>query len=196
MTRFYAPDIKQTLTLPEGESGHCCRVLRLSEGDDVEAVDGKGTLHRCRIIDAHPRRTGIEIIESIVEPRHWNPRITLALAPTKNMDRMEWLVEKAVEIGVDRIVFLDCEHSERRVVKPERIERIMVSAMKQSLKSRMPELTGMMPFATMSRKRMADCGSWVTATGTFPAKNSTRNMTAYRMSRFLSVRREISLRQK
>ena len=147
MTRFYAPDIKQTLTLPEGESGHCCRVLRLSEGDDVEAVDGKGTLHRCRIIDAHPRRTGIEIIESIVEPRHWNPRITLALAPTKNMDRMEWLVEKAVEIGVDRIVFLDCEHSERRVVKPERIERIMVSAMKQSLKSRMPELTGMMPFA-------------------------------------------------
>ena len=91
MTRFYAPDIKQTLTLPEGESGHCCRVLRLSEGDDVEAVDGKGTLYRCRIIDAHPRRTGIEIIESIVEPRHWNPRITLALAPTKNMDRMEWL---------------------------------------------------------------------------------------------------------
>ncbi len=53
MTRFYAPDIKQTLTLPEGESVHCCRVLRLSEGDDVEAVDGKGTLHRCRIIDAH-----------------------------------------------------------------------------------------------------------------------------------------------
>ena len=146
MTRFYAPDIELTHILPEGESVHCCRVLRLREGDEVEVVDGKGTLHRCRIIDAHPKRTGVEIIESVAEQRHWSPRITLALAPTKNMDRMEWLVEKAVEIGVDRIVFLDCEHSERRMVKPERIERIMVSAMKQSLKSRMPELTEMMPF--------------------------------------------------
>lgn len=147
MTRFYAPEIELTRILPEGESAHCCRVLRLREGDEVEVIDGKGTLHRCRIIDAHPKRTGVEIIESAVEQRHWSPRITLSLAPTKNMDRMEWLVEKAVEIGVDRIVFLDCEHSERRVVKPERIERIMVSAMKQSLKSRMPELTEMMPFS-------------------------------------------------
>ncbi len=116
--KIFMPPTSSRLSLFRKENRSIAAVYSVwSEGDDVEAVDGKGTLHRCRIIDAHPRRTGIEIIESIVEPRHWNPRITLALAPTKNMDRMEWLVEKAVEIGVDRIVFLDCEHSERRVVK-------------------------------------------------------------------------------
>ena len=146
MIRFYAPEIESLRELPEVESGHCCRVLRLRGGDRIFAVDGRGNSFECEIIDPHPKHTSVEILSKTVEPLHWNPRITLAVAPTKNMDRMEWLVEKSVEIGVNRIVFLDCEHNVRRVVKRERIEKIMVSAMKQSLKATLPDLTEMISF--------------------------------------------------
>lgn len=146
MIRFYAPDIETSGELPEVESAHCCRVLRMRQGDRINAVDGKGFAYECEIADAHPKRTAVEIIRKDQEPLHWTPEITLAVAPTKNMDRMEWMVEKAVEIGVNRIVFLDCVNSVRRVVKRERIEKIMISAMKQSLKATLPELTEMMSF--------------------------------------------------
>jgi 16S rRNA (uracil1498-N3)-methyltransferase len=146
MIRFYAPDLLATGELPEVESGHCCRVLRMKEGDRVDVVDGKGNAYVCEITDAHPRHTAVDIIETTAEPLHWSPRITLAVAPTKNMDRMEWLVEKAVEIGVNRMLFLDCTHNVRRVVKRDRIEKIMVSAMKQSLKATLPELVEMTGF--------------------------------------------------
>lgn len=143
MIRFYAPDIESTAELNEVESAHCCRVLRMKCGDRVEVVDGKGHAFECEILDAHPKHTSLEIIKKVDEPLHWSPRVTLALAPTKNMDRVEWLVEKAVEIGVNRLTFLDCLHSVRHVVKSERIEKIMVSAMKQSLKSQLPDFDGM-----------------------------------------------------
>lgn len=147
MIRFYAPDIESTGELPEGESAHCSRVLRLRSGERIEVVDGRGNLFECVIDDAHPRHTSVTVVSRSELTRHWTPRITLALAPTKNMDRMEWLVEKAVEIGVDRIVFLECERSVRRVVKRERVEKIMVSAMKQSLKATLPELVELVGFA-------------------------------------------------
>lgn len=146
MIRFYSPDIESSMSLPASESQHCCRVLRMSAGDEIEVTDGKGYLYRCEITDANPKDTALEILEKREEPRHWLPRITIAVAPTKNIDRMEWLVEKSVEIGVDRIVFLDCHNSVRRVAKTERFERVMISAMKQSLKSRIPEFTGVIPF--------------------------------------------------
>lgn len=146
MIRFYAPDIESTGELPETESGHCCKVLRMRAGDTIEVVDGRGTLFGCVIDDAHPRHTAVSVTRREVLCLHWKPRITLALAPTKNMDRMEWLVEKAVEIGVNRIVFLECDRSVRRVVKRERIEKIMISAMKQSLKATLPELTELISF--------------------------------------------------
>lgn len=167
MIRFYAPDIESTGELTEVESGHCCRVLRMKAGDRVEVVDGRGNAFECEILDAHPRHTALDIISKSEEPLHWHPRITLALAPTKNMDRMEWLVEKAVEIGVNRIVFLDCAHSVRRTVKRDRIEKIMVSAMKQSLKATLPELvemTGFREFITSDNsalKYMGYCSSVV-----------------------------------
>lgn len=147
MIRFYAPDIESTGELPEGESVHCSRVLRLRSGERIEVVDGRGNLFECVIDDAHARHTAVTVVSRSELSRHWTPGITLALAPTKNMDRMEWLVEKAVEIGVDRIVFLDCERSVRRVVKRERVEKIMVSAMKQSLKATLPELVELVGFA-------------------------------------------------
>lgn len=144
MIRFYAPEIERMSELAEADSGHCCRVLRLHEGDTVHVVDGMGHVFICEITDAHPRHTGLKIMEKRAEPLHWQPEITLAVAPTKNMDRVEWLAEKAVEIGVNRLVFLDCAHNVRRVVKRDRVEKIMVSAMKQSLKATLPELMEMM----------------------------------------------------
>lgn len=145
MNRFYAQDIAETLTLPEEESRHAARVLRLAEGDEIEVVDGHGTLYRCRVALSHPKRTSIEIVERIAQPPHWGARLVLAVAPTKNIDRLEWAAEKCTEMGVDRIIPVECDHSERRVVKHERLEKILVSAMKQSLKATLPALDELTP---------------------------------------------------
>ena len=147
MIRFYAPDIKESLTLPESDSGHCCRVLRMKNGDEVEIIDGRGNSFHCVITDAHPKHTKIRILSEQIEPKHWIGKITLAVAPTKNIDRMEWLLEKAVEIGVDRIVLLKCTRSERKDVKIERLDKIIVSAMKQSMKASKPIIEGMIKFS-------------------------------------------------
>lgn len=145
MHRFYAPDIVVNGTLPEEESRHAVRVLRMAVGDKLDVVDGHGTLYHCRLAMAHPKHALVTIDDTErVEP-HWPRHITLAVAPTKNLDRMEWLVEKAVEVGVDRIVPLLTEHSERRVLKTERLRKIMVAAMKQSLKATLPRLDELTP---------------------------------------------------
>lgn len=147
MIRFYAPDIESVPYLPEEESAHCCRVLRLKTGSKIEIVDGKGNIFLSSIINDSPKKTEIKILQKIQVKDHWNPIITLAIAPTKNMDRMEWLVEKAVEIGVNRIVFLNCKNSVRRVIKLDRLRKIMISAMKQSLKAKLPVLEEISDFA-------------------------------------------------
>lgn len=147
MIRFYAPDIETSLRLPESDSGHCVRVLRMREGDELEAVDGRGHLYRCRLADADPRRAAVEIIASEKMPRVWPADITVAVAPTKNSDRIEWLVEKLVEIGVDRIVPLQCRHSERKNINTDRLRKIAVAAMKQSLKAILPRIDEMTPLA-------------------------------------------------
>ena len=140
MIQFYAPEIETDGLLPEGESAHCSRVLRMKEGDEIVVTDGKGSRYICGIIKSHPSRTQVEIKrkEEITSQREY--RLTLAVAPTKNSDRMEWLVEKAVEIGVDKIALLRCERSERKNLRPERLLKVMVSAMKQSLGVVLPEL--------------------------------------------------------
>lgn len=148
MIRFYSPDIESTLELPEIESGHCCRVLRMKVGDRIHVVDGKGHEFLCEIVDAHPKHTSVEIISCSDEPKHWKERIVIAVAPTKNIDRIEWMLEKIVEIGVDEIVLLKCEHSERKNVNEERLLKIIISAMKQSLKATLPVFKGLVPFST------------------------------------------------
>lgn len=140
MIQFYAPEIESKGVLPESDSAHCCRVLRMQAGDEVYVVDGKGKRFRCVITEAHPKHTMVEIISTEEVSNHWNAEITLAVAPTKHSDRMEWMLEKAVEIGVDRVVLLRCSRSERKVMKLERLEKVMVSAMKQSLKGVLPRL--------------------------------------------------------
>lgn len=125
--------------LSEEESNHCTRVLRHREGDEVFIIDGMGTLLQCRLLRVG-KESEAEIIESIP---HWHShpyRLVLGVCPTKNNDRFEWFVEKAVEIGVDEIVPLIGERSERRVYKKERAERIALSAAKQSLKGAVPSI--------------------------------------------------------
>ena len=145
MHRFYCPDIAETLTLGEEDSKHCVKVLRMTEGTTIEVVDGNGNLYTCRITMAHPKRCAVEVLDKQQQPPHWGCRIELGVAPTKNLDRMEWLVEKCVEMGVDRIIPLRCHNSERTVLKTERLRKIMVSAMKQSLKASLPILDEMTP---------------------------------------------------
>ncbi len=141
MIRFFAPDIAETLTLPESDSAHCIRVLRMQAGDEIEVVDGKGHIYKCRIAVAHQKRTAVEILDCTEALPVWPNNITIAIAPTKHMDRMEWLVEKLVEIGINRIVILRCRYSERKEINVERLNKIAVSAMKQSLKAVLPEIT-------------------------------------------------------
>lgn len=152
MIRFYCPDIEETPVMPEVESGHCVRVLRHQPGDRFEVVDGRGHIYKVELVDAHPKRAMVEIEEKAEVEKYWHGRFVLAVAPTKNMDRMEWLVEKATEIGLDAFVPLLCRNSERRDIKRERLEKTAVSAMKQSLKATVPEIGDMMPFGAFIEK--------------------------------------------
>lgn len=147
MHRFYAPDIETMQALPDEEAQHCARVLRLKEGEQVEAVDGKGFLYRCRLLSSSPKNCSLAIEEKTEVKPHWGCRITVAIAPTKNIDRLEWMIEKVTEMGVDRIVPLCCRYSERKVLKTERLRKILVSAMKQSLKAILPQLDELTPVA-------------------------------------------------
>ena len=146
MNLFYAPDILQTLALPEEESQHCVKVLRMKAGEYIHIIDGVGGLYEAEIIEAHPKRTQISIISEQHEYGRRPFRLHLAVAPTKNIDRFEWFVEKATEIGFDELTPLCCRYSERKVIKPERIEKILVSAAKQSLKAYVPRLNPMTTF--------------------------------------------------
>lgn len=161
MIRFFAPDIEQSCALPEAESAHAVRVLRKKAGDEIEVVDGFGNLFRCILLTEHPKGASVEIIDRIPLPKVWGPKICLAVAPTKHTDRMEWLVEKAVEIGVDCFVPVLTSRSERKQINVERLSKIAVSAMKQSLKAVLPEIRPMTPLASFLASAQGDCQSFV-----------------------------------
>lgn len=146
MIIFYAPDIKATHTLPESDSAHAVRVLRLNPGDEMSVTDGYGHFYKCRLAVAHQKKAQVEIISEEEMPSFWKGPLTIAVAPTKNMDRMEWMTEKLTEIGIDRITPLLCRHSERKEIKTDRLIKTAVSAMKQSLKGILPEIDPMTPF--------------------------------------------------
>ena len=141
MELFYAYEVSgRFCRLDAEESGHCVRVLRHRAGDAVDVIDGLGTLYHCRLTDDSPKGAEAEILS---EEANWGAhpyRLTIGCCPTKNNERFEWFVEKATELGVDRIVPLIGEHSERKVYKTERAQRIALSATKQSLKARIPEI--------------------------------------------------------
>ena len=146
MHLFYTPDIAERNELPSEEAAHAVRVLRLQPGDEIALTDGKGCFYKAEISTANQKRCLVNILSKEAQPPLWKGHLHLAMAPTKNMDRIEWFAEKATEIGFDELSFLNCRFSERKVLKTERIEKILVSAMKQSLKARLPILNEMADF--------------------------------------------------
>ena len=143
---FYVPDAATAHELPADEASHAVRVLRLTVGDEMMLMDGQGNYHRAIVTMASNHHCMYDIQETLPQERSWKGHIHLAIAPTKLMERMEWMVEKAIEIGVDDITFLDCKFSERRVVKIPRLDKIVVSAMKQSRKAWKTNLHDMLSF--------------------------------------------------
>ena len=160
---FYAPDAATSTELPQEEAMHALRVLRLKSGDEMMLMDGKGSFYRAEVTLAHTHHCFYEIKDSLPQQPQWKGRVHLAIAPTKLMDRIEWMTEKAVEIGIDELSFLNCQFSERRVVKVPRIDKIVVSAVKQSRKAWKPAVNEIVSFADFiaqpreGRKYIAHC---------------------------------------
>jgi 16S rRNA (uracil1498-N3)-methyltransferase len=152
MTLFYAPELLTRPELPEQESQHCIRVLRKQVGDEIDITDGKGHFYKAQIAEAHPKQCKVTIIETVQPILPWKNNIEIAIAPTKNLDRMEWFAEKATEIGINKISFLKTRFSERKEMKTERIHKILVAAMKQSEKAALPELQEMTDFKNFIRQ--------------------------------------------
>lgn len=149
MYLFYTPDIHPThlqFILPEEESKHAVRVLRLQAGDQIHLVDGKGGFYTTEILESHPKRTSLRVLDVQTDYGTMPYSLHIAIAPTKNMDRLEWFVEKATEVGIREITPIICEHSERKEVKVERLEKIAISAMKQSLKAYLPKINTPLSF--------------------------------------------------
>lgn len=141
MNSFYLSNISgKTIQLSQEESRHCIKVLRLRKGDIVQLLNGKGSVFEAAIQIPDSRSCILELLKETKFPNSRSYHLTIAIAPTKNMDRFEWFVEKSTEIGIDRIIPLICQHAERKELKPERIEKILIAAMKQSGQTFLPEL--------------------------------------------------------
>jgi len=143
---FYVPDAENATELPAEEASHAVKVLRLKGGDELMLMDGVGNFYRAEVTLAAPHHCLYRIMEKMPQPRQWQGSVHLAIAPTKMNDRIEWLAEKATEVGLDELSFLNCQFSERRNLKTERISKIVVSAVKQSHKAFMPVVNELTPF--------------------------------------------------
>ena len=146
MRFFYVPNVQDNGELPEEEAMHALRVLRLKSGDEIMLTDGIGNFYKAEITVAATRKCVFKLLETIPQTPIWRGHLHLVVSPTKMMERMEWLVEKATEIGFDRISFINCDNSERRVIKGKRLEKIAVSAMKQSRKAWKPIIDEIVSF--------------------------------------------------
>ena len=145
---FYVPEAATRTELPAEEAAHAVKVLRLQVGSELMLMDGRGTFYRAEVTMAANHHCMYRILEQQPQPRQWQGNVHLAIAPTKMNERMEWLAEKAVEVGIDELSFLNCQFSERRSLKTERICKIVVSAVKQSHKAYMPRVGELTPFRT------------------------------------------------
>jgi 16S rRNA (uracil1498-N3)-methyltransferase len=144
---FYTPNINQiTYELSEEESKHCIKVLRLEAGDEITMIDGIGGLYYGIIDEPNPKKCIIRVIEKIEQYGRRNFSVHIAMAPTKQIERFEWFLEKAVEIGIDEITPVISQHSERKTVNLERLDKIILSAMKQSIKAYVPKLNPAIDF--------------------------------------------------
>lgn len=140
MIQFYSPDVRKTNMLDSSESQHCVKVLRKKEGEKIYVTDGEGTRFECLIVKGDTKGVKVSVLSEEKITKNWIGTLSLIVAPTKNADRMAWLVEKCTEIGIDRIIFVKCDRSERKTVNTDRLIRNAASAMNQSLKTIMPVL--------------------------------------------------------
>ena len=166
MHLFYSKDILTPLhTFSEEESRHIVRVLRLRTGDLIRITDGCGTMYHGRLANESPTHCTADITGTEHVQERGSGRLHIAIAPTKSPDRFEWFLEKATEIGIDEVTPLWCAHSERTVIKRTRLEKVMISAMKQSLKCRLPVLHEPSDFSSLvnqpfsGQKFIAWCGT-------------------------------------
>ncbi len=143
---FYCPEVDETNLLPQEEATHALRVLRLQSGDELFLIDGKGNFYRAEVALATNKRLTYNILETMPQQKTWHGDIHLAIAPTKNMDRIEWMTEKITEIGFDHLSFLECKFSERKQIRIDRVDKIVVSAVKQSRKPWKPLVDEMISF--------------------------------------------------
>jgi len=152
MQLFFTENTENEFTISSEESKHITRVLRKKEGDILNFTDGKGSLLIAEITTSDSRKTRVKVIDKIEKEKGHNYYLHIAIAPTKNMDRFEWFLEKATEIGIDEITPIICDRSERKVIKTERCNRILLSAMKQSLKFHKPKLNEAISFTDFIQK--------------------------------------------
>jgi 16S rRNA (uracil1498-N3)-methyltransferase len=152
---FYSPEAKTDFFFFDAdESRHCVKVLRLKAGSRINVVDGKGGWYECELVDENHKKTWLKTLHYSSGYKKTDFNIHIAIAPTKNMDRLETFCEKATEIGIDSITFFISEHSERKIVKPERIQRILISAMKQSQKAYLPTLNPVTSFNELIKNNL------------------------------------------
>ena len=151
---FYVLNATEHNELPTDEAIHAIRVLRLKIGDDIFLIDGKGNFYEAVVTLANSKHCLYKITQTLVQNKTWKGHIHLAIAPTKDISRIEWLVEKATEIGFDEISFLNCQFSERKNLRIDRIERIVISAMKQSRKAWKPIVNNMLSFEDFMQKEV------------------------------------------
>ena len=173
MYLFYALDIPesiavgQTVTLDDEQSAHAVRVLRYAAGDTIHIADGRGNMYEAVITNPHPKHCEVEIRSITPQTKHHRANVHIAVAPTKNIERIEWMAEKCTEIGIDTITPLLCHYSERKVIRTDRLTKISLSAAKQSLSAYLPTLNELTPFkdcvlnATEQRRYIAHSSPWV-----------------------------------
>jgi 16S rRNA (uracil1498-N3)-methyltransferase len=148
--------ISDQINLNPEESNHCARVLRMQAGDEIGLVDGRGTFCKAHLLDVHHKMTTATVYHRQEEYGKRPFHLHLAVAPTKNIDRFEWLLEKATECGIDEITPLICEKSERRIIKPRRLEKILQAAMKQSIRAYLPKLNPAIKYADFIKQPLPD----------------------------------------
>ena len=132
---FFVPDAGNVTELPQEEAKHALKVLRLSSGDEINLMDGEGNFYRAKVSLASSKHCLYQILETFPQQPAWKGKVHLAIAPTKMMDRIEWMAEKATEIGFDELSFLSAKFSERKTIRVDRVDKIVVSAVKQSHKA-------------------------------------------------------------
>lgn len=170
---FYVPQAAEHTELPADEAVHALRVLRLQAGDELFLMDGAGHFYRAEVTTASSKHCLYSILETISPPKEWAGHIHLAIAPTKMMERIEWMAEKATEVGFDELSFVGCKFSERKVINTARVDRIVVSAVKQSRKPYKPVVNDLVSFRDFvsaprtGRKFIAHCYDEIARTDLF-----------------------------